>query len=140
VTTSQAESGATYTASLGVIDLPAIVRYAGASGDFNPMHYDRDLAQEMGFDTNFAQGMFTAGLMSVVVAERHTPEALLGFGVKFVSPLWCGETPTFSETVTDTEPGTIELALEVRVGDRVVASGWARVKPRNGPAVAAAVK
>ena len=54
------------------------------------MHYDRELAQRMGFEGNFAQGMFTAGLMSVIVAERHTPDAVLGFGVKFVSPLFCG--------------------------------------------------
>jgi acyl dehydratase len=129
VTTSEDTPRATHTASLGTIDLPSIVRYAGASGDFNPMHYDRDLAQKMGFDNNFAQGMFTAGLMSVIVAERYTPEALLGFGAKFVSPLWCGDAPTFIETVTDadTETGTVKLALEVRVDDRLIASGWARV-------------
>lgn len=128
MTSSELQVGATFTTPLGVIDLPAIVRYAGASGDFNPMHYDRELAERTGFTTNFAQGMFTAGLMSVVVAERHTPQALVGFGVKFVSPLWCGESPTLTETVTAVEDSQVTLILEVRVDKRIVATGWAYVK------------
>jgi acyl dehydratase len=129
MTTGEVTVGSTHTAELGVIDLPAIVRYAGASGDFNPMHYDRELAQRMGFEGNFAQGMFTAGLMSVIVAERHTPDAVLGFGVKFVSPLLCGESPTFTETVTAIDADRITLTLEIRVAERVVATGHAYLRP-----------
>jgi acyl dehydratase len=125
MTAAELHVGSTFTTPLGVIDLPAIVRYAGASGDFNPMHYDRELAERMGFTTNFAQGMFTAGLMSVVVAERYTPQALRGFGVKFVSPLWCGESPTLAGAVTAITDGRVTLTLEVSVEERVIATGWA---------------
>jgi acyl dehydratase len=128
MTTAEVHVGTTFSTPLGVIDLPAIVRYAGASGDFNPMHYDREVAQRMGFTTNFAQGMFTAGLMSVVVAQRYTPQALRGFGVKFVSPLWCGESPTLTETITAIDDGRVTLTLEVTVEGRVVATGWAYLK------------
>ena len=40
------------------------VRYAGASGDFNPLHYDDGFATRVGFPSVIAQGMFTAGVLS----------------------------------------------------------------------------
>src|SRR2546422_9223097 len=40
------------------------VRYAGASGDFNPLHYDDGFATRVGFPSVIAQGMFTAGGLS----------------------------------------------------------------------------
>ena len=43
---------------------PDFVRYAGASGDFVPLHYDQTFVEAAGIPTVFAQGMFTAGLLS----------------------------------------------------------------------------
>ena len=43
---------------------PDFVRYAGASGDFVPLHYDQTFVETAGIPTVFAQGMFTAGLLS----------------------------------------------------------------------------
>ena len=44
----------------------AIVRYAGASGDFTSFHYDVDRARSMGYDTLFAMGMLAAGHLGTV--------------------------------------------------------------------------
>jgi len=46
------------------VSRPDFVRYAGASGDFVPLHYDQTFVEAAGIPTVFAQGMFTAGLLS----------------------------------------------------------------------------
>ena len=52
------------------------VRYAGASGDFNPMHHDDTIATKVGNPSVFGHGMLTAGLMARVVKDWFGPEAL----------------------------------------------------------------
>lgn len=52
--------------SLGCLELADVVRYAGASGDLNPIHYDRDLARARGAPDVFAQGMLGAGAIAEV--------------------------------------------------------------------------
>jgi acyl dehydratase len=119
--------GATFDIPVAPVDLPAIVRYAGASGDFNPMHYDRDLAQSGGFRTNFAQGMLTAGIAAAAIGDRFGAAALRAFGVRFVSQLWCGDTPQLAAVVESVDNGEARLGLTVNVNDRVVLRGWARI-------------
>ena len=48
---------------------PDFVRYAGASGDFVPLHYDQTFVEAAGIPTVFAQGMFTAGLLSKALTD-----------------------------------------------------------------------
>lgn len=120
--------GDTFEQQLAPVTLRDIVRYAGASGDFNSTHYDRDLAVSVGFPTNFAQGMFTAGLLGVWVAERYGPRRVRAYGVRFVAPLWCDDAPRLSGRVTAVEDGTASLDLSVAVGDREVVRGWAEIE------------
>jgi len=119
--------GDTFTHEFAPIQLPDLVRYAGASGDFNPSHYDRDLAVSAGFKTNFAHGMFTAGLLGVLVAERFGPERIRSFGVRFVAPLWCGQAPRAEAKVASIRDGLARLELRVLAGDREVVRGWADI-------------
>jgi acyl dehydratase len=49
------------------------VRYAGASGDFNPMHHDDTVATSVGNPSVFGHGMLTAGLMARVVKDWFGP-------------------------------------------------------------------
>src|SRR6476619_7625583 len=46
-----------------------LVMYAGASGDFNPMHHDEIAAQQAGLPSVFGHGMFTAGLLATAVTD-----------------------------------------------------------------------
>jgi peroxisomal enoyl-CoA hydratase 2 len=93
------------------------VRYAGASGDFNPMHHDDTIATQVGNPSVFGHGMLTAGLMARVVKDWLGPESIRTINVRFAKQVWPGETLTFSATVTGREPGEnteggrVELAL-----------------------------
>jgi peroxisomal enoyl-CoA hydratase 2 len=93
------------------------VRYAGASGDFNPMHHDDTIAAQVGNPSVFGHGMLTAGLMARVVKDWLGPESICKINVRFAKQVWPGETLTFSASVTEREPdetddgGRVELAL-----------------------------
>ncbi|MBM3658339.1 MAG: acyl dehydratase [Actinobacteria bacterium] len=77
------------------------VRYAGVSGDFNPMHHDDTIATSVGNPSVFGHGMLTAGLMARVVKDWFGPEALRRYQVRFSKQVWPGDTLTFTAVVTD---------------------------------------
>jgi peroxisomal enoyl-CoA hydratase 2 len=93
------------------------VRYAGASGDFNPMHHDDTVATSVGNPSVFGHGMLTAGLMARVVKDWFGPEALRRFQVRFSKQVWPGETLTCKAKVTalreDDGVGLADLELVV---------------------------
>jgi acyl dehydratase len=76
------------------------VRYAGASGDFNPMHHDDTIATSVGNPSVFGHGMLTAGLMARVVKDWFGPESLRRYQVRFSKQVWPGDTLTFSAKVS----------------------------------------
>lgn len=66
----------------------SLVRYAGASGDFNPIHYRDDVAQAVGLPGVLAHGMLTMGIGSSVVVSALEPGArILDYGVRFTKPV-----------------------------------------------------
>lgn len=66
----------------------SLVRYAGASGDFNPIHYRDDVAAAVGLPGVLAHGMLTMGLASsVVVATLPADARLVDYGVRFTKPV-----------------------------------------------------
>ena len=66
----------------------SLVRYAGASGDFNPIHYRDDVAAAVGLPGVFAHGMLTMGLASsVVLAALPADVRVLDYGVRFTKPV-----------------------------------------------------
>lgn len=87
------------------------VRYAGASGDFNPMHHDEELAKQVGNPSVFAHGMLTAGFMARVVKDWLGPESLRRFQVRFAKQVWPGESLTFTAKVTAVHDGEADLDL-----------------------------
>ena len=91
------------------------VKYAGASGDFNPMHHDDTIAAQVGNPSVFGHGMLTAGLMARVVKDWFGPEAMRKFSVRFAKQVWPGETLTFTAVVTGTrrEDGVDLVDLEL---------------------------
>ena len=97
------------------------VKYAGASGDFNPMHHDDTVATQVGNPSVFGHGMLTAGLMARVLKDWFGPEAMRRFRVRFSKQVWPGETLTCSATVTglreESETGLVDLELLVQNAD-----------------------
>ena len=78
-------------------------RYAGASGDFNPMHFDPGRAHAAGFDEPFAQGMFTAGVLASFAADWMGPENVRSIRVRFVEIVRLGDTLTCAGRITEVE-------------------------------------
>lgn len=76
------------------------VRYAGASGDFNPMHHDDTIATSVGNPSVFGHGMLTAGLMARVLKDWFGPTALRRYQVRFSKQVWPGETLTCTAKAT----------------------------------------
>ena len=77
-----------------------LVRYAGASGDFNPIHHDEQFAKMAGNPSVFGHGMLTAGLLATCVARFVGAEALRSSRVRFATRVWPGDTITCAGTVT----------------------------------------
>jgi acyl dehydratase len=66
----------------------ALVRYAGASGDFNPIHWNEKFATEVGLPDVIAHGMFTMAEAARVVTDWvGDPGAVVEYGVRFTRPV-----------------------------------------------------
>ncbi|MET8351114.1 MULTISPECIES: MaoC family dehydratase [unclassified Micromonospora] len=83
-----------------------LVRYAGASGDFNPIHWSDRFATKVGLPGVIAHGMFTMALVGRAVTEwAGSPDAVVDYGVRFTRPV----------VVPDDDQGTeIEVTAVVR--------------------------
>ena len=67
----------------------SLVRYAGASGDFNPIHYRDDFAKSVGLDGVLAHGMLTMGVAAQVAADWVGDAGrIIDYGVRFTKPVW----------------------------------------------------
>jgi len=65
--------------------------YAGASGDFNPMHHDEVKAKAAGLPSVFGHGMFSAGLLGRAITDYVGIGTLRRYRVRFVKQTWPGE-------------------------------------------------
>src|SRR5204862_8278022 len=94
-----------------------LVMYAGASGDFNPMHHDEVKAKEAGLPSVFGHGMFSAGLLGRAVTDYVGGGALKRYKVRFAKQTWPGETFTTQGDVTAKrkEDGDKLVALECQL-------------------------
>jgi len=77
-----------------------IVQYAGASGDYNPLHTDEVFATKVaGYPTVFAHGMLTMGMTGTLLTDTVGDGRLTKFGGRFTSQVWPGDTLTAVATV-----------------------------------------
>jgi acyl dehydratase len=90
--------------AFGPITRTDIVRYAGASGDFNPIHHDERFATAAGFPTVFSIGMFQAALLATYATDWLGPEHVRRFRVRFSEQVWPDDLLTCTGTVTAVEP------------------------------------
>jgi acyl dehydratase len=104
-----------------------LVQYAGASGDFNPMHTDEVAAKEAGLDSVFGHGMFSAGILATALTNWVGVGNLTRYNVRFVKQAWPGEEFTTRIRVTakrdDGERRLIDMecSLTSRAGEVKVA-------------------
>ncbi len=77
-----------------------IVQYAGASGDFNPIHTDDVFTREVaGYPGVFAHGMLTMGMTGRLLTDWFGDGRLTEYGVRFVNQVWPGDALTATATV-----------------------------------------
>src|SRR5258708_2327457 len=109
---SPGDTGPATSHSLTRTDL---VMYAGASGDFNPMHHDEVAAQQAGLPSVFGHGMFTAGLLATAITDYVGIGNLTSYRVRFTKQTWPGEVLTTKVTVREKRAGN-EVVLDCSVG------------------------
>ena len=114
-----------------------IVQYAGASGDYNPLHTDELYATKVaGFPGVFAHGMLTMGVTGRLLTDWVGDGRLLSYGARFEKQVWPGDTLTATATVDSIEDGDDGKVAKFTVvtvneaGDRVLsATASARLDP-----------
>ena len=111
-----------------------IVMYAGASGDFNPIHHDEAFATKAaGYPSVFAHGMLTMGMTGRLLTDWLGDGVLREYGVRFVKQVWPGDSLTAKGTVTaigDDGSVEIEVVTQNQKGEPVVAGSARAVLPR----------
>lgn len=111
-----------------------LVRYAGASGDFNPLHHDHEFATKAGLPDVMAHGMLSAGLLASALTSWYGPGNIRRYTVRFRSPVWPGDVLTAHCRTIDAVAGTgdrqmARLTLELlRDSGDAVLSGTAYVQ------------
>jgi acyl dehydratase len=112
-----------------------LVRYAGASGDFNPIHWNDRTATAVGLPGVIAHGMFTMALAGrALVAWSGDPGAVIEFGVRFAKPVVVpdddrGTEVTVGGTVKSVADGVAQVELAVTCGgEKVLAQARAKLR------------
>jgi acyl dehydratase len=99
----------------GPLERVDIVRYAGASGDFNPIHTDEGYARSTGAPTVFAMGMLPAGYLAHAVADWFGgSQNLRRFKVRFTTRVWPGDELACTGRVVSIEDGLVKVTVEAR--------------------------
>lgn len=103
-----------------------IVRFAGAAGDFNPMHHDEPFAVAAGQPSVFAMGQLTAAILGGAVAEWFGLSNVTAYGVRFKDKVWPGD--ALRLRASESSSGRYELSV-ARESDGVeVLTGWVTVR------------
>ena len=129
------DSAAKFTHVLTRTDL---VRYAGASGDYNPMHHDEIKATGAGQPSVFGHGMFSMGLLGTAITHFVGAGTLTGYSVRFSRQTWPGEELRTAVVVTGTrrDGGRNLVDLDVSLANaegevKVVGSATAALPSRG---------
>jgi acyl dehydratase len=115
-----------------------LVRYAGASGDFNPIHHDEEFAKMAGNPTVFGHGMLTAGFLAKCLTDAVGVDNLRRYKVRFATRVWPGDRITCSGRVTKKyeEGGERRIDGEVtatrQTGETAIAGTFTAALPGRG--------
>lgn len=119
------EAGAQLATRTYVVRRSDLVRYAGAGGDFNPIHWSDRVATSVGLPGVIAHGMFTLALAARAVAEWTDGAEVVELGAKFTNPVVVPDDDDGVEVVVDgsvssVDDGLVTLSLIVTSGGQKV--------------------
>ena len=111
-----------------------VVMFAGITGDLNPVHLDNESAKKSVFGKRIAHGILSAGFISAVLGTKipGVGSIYLGQELKFVKPVYIGDTITATATVTEIDVEKNRLKLDTTVTNQdgeVVVTGSALTMP-----------
>jgi acyl dehydratase len=109
------------------------VKFAGASGDFNPIHYNEPYAKEAGNESVFGQGMLNMGIASRVLTDWFGLAPISRFRTRFQSRAWPGDTLTTTGKIVDISRKDDETSVRVELrmtnqDDEPIVTGDATVR------------
>ena len=130
------ETGTVIAERIVTLTRDNLVRYAGASGDFNPIHYRDDVAARVGLPGVLAHGMLTMGLaVETIVEWLGDSGRILDYGVRFTRPVVVdpesGADVTVTAKVGAVDDDALRIDLTVAAGETTVL-GKAQVRVRRG--------
>ena len=104
----------------GPVSLNQLVRYAGASGDFNPLHTDPKIGEMIGTGGIIAHGMLIMGFVGQLLSDYVGPEALRLFNTRFKGQTHIDDVITCTGTITKKyeEEGEARIAGKVQAADQ----------------------
>ncbi|MGH8934270.1 MAG: MaoC/PaaZ C-terminal domain-containing protein [Egibacteraceae bacterium] len=108
------------------LDQERLIHYAGASGDYNPLHWDPEFAQRVSPTKGIiAHGMLNMGILSTTVTDwAGGPEKVTRLAVSFRAPCPVGSTVTYGAEVIALDPehrtATLSIWAELEGGERIV--------------------
>lgn len=103
---------------IGPLTRTDLVRYAGAAGDFNPLHHDDGYARDLGFPSVIAMGMLPAGMLGAFAAAAVRPASLTRLTVRFRRPIFPGD--LLRMEVAAPSAGSADLTLTVAGEPRLI--------------------
>jgi acyl dehydratase len=131
--TAQVAPGQKLDQVVHTIERADLIRYAGASGDFNPIHWNDEWARSVGLPGVIAHGMFSMGVAArMVSAFAGNPAAIKRLRVRFSSMIQPGQTLTVAGEVVEVDGDRVKIRFwgEDDNGNRVVSKGEAEVELR----------
>jgi acyl dehydratase len=114
------------TGTAGPMTRTDFVRYAGASGDFHPLHHDEVYAKEVGLPGVFGMGLLHAGILGDHLARWVGPDNVRSFGIRFTGQVWPGDVLTVTGAVERIEQSAdgllahLSLAVTRQTGDPAI--------------------
>lgn len=118
--------------TVGPITRTDIVRFAGAGGDFNPLHHDEEYARAAGFPGVFAMGQMQAGMLSRLATDWLGLAQVESYKVRFAAKVWPGDELTLRVAEQERDGDAVEAVLEaVRQNGEVAVRAWVRAKSMN---------
>ena len=125
----------------GPIQQIQLTRYAGASGDFNPIHQDHEFAKAAGMGDVFAHGMLSMGFVAQAVTDWSGAGTVRKIGVRFTALVRLGDVITCRGKVLEKRPAKeggdrhevdVELWAENQTGEKVVTGRATVTLPSRG--------
>ncbi len=116
--------------TFGPLTRVEIARFAGAGGDFNPLHLDDEVARAAGFPAAIAMGQLQAGVVAGLLSDWVGVERVRRLEVRFASPFGLGQTLEVTAAVVAVDEGVATIELRGAVGERTVITAIAAVTAR----------